>query len=115
MLSEEGADRVESVMGNSVLSAVNYAEVVGKLLDRGVDAKEVVSDIADLGIQIIAVDRELAEIAARMRVDTRATGLSLGDRVCLALAFRLKTKAMTTDRAWGAVADRVGVDIEVVR
>ena len=44
---------------------------------------------------------------------TRAQGLSLGDRACLALALRLGLPALTTDRAW--VELDVGVAVRAAR
>ena len=44
---------------------------------------------------------------------TRATGLSLGDRACLALAQRLRVPAVTADREWANV--NVGITIQLVR
>jgi PIN domain nuclease of toxin-antitoxin system len=37
---------------------------------------------------------------ARLRPATRAQGLSLGDRACIALARRLGLPALTADTAW---------------
>jgi PIN domain nuclease of toxin-antitoxin system len=46
---------------------------------------------------------------------TRPAGLSLADRVCLALARRLGLRAMTADRAWRSVSAAIGVEIELIR
>ena len=56
-----------------------------------------------------------AQNSARMRISTRAFGLSLGDRACLALASELNAAALTADRDWAKVAEAVGVDIYVIR
>ena len=51
----------------------------------------------------------------RARLWHRGSGLSLGDRFCLALAKRLDCPALTADRAWLPVADDAGVRIELIR
>ncbi len=50
-----------------------------------------------------------------MRSLTRSAGLSLADRLCLALACRLKAKALTADRAWTLVAEPLGLDVVLIR
>lgn len=42
-------------------------------------------------------------------------GLSLGDRLCLALAKVKARPALTGDRAWAEVADAIGVEILLIR
>ena len=50
---------------------------------------------------------------AALRPLTKTQGLSLGDRVCLALAQRLGLPALTTDSAWNNLD--AGVEVRVVR
>ncbi len=115
IFSEPGADRVEAVMNGAMISAINYAEVKSKLIDRGVDPDEVETDLADLDLDVVPFDRDLADFAARLRPMTRSAGLSLGDRCCLALAKHRGARAITTDRAWGMLGASTGVEIETVR
>ena len=58
---------------------------------------------------------ELAECAADLLEWTRAFGLSLGDRSCLALAPMLNMPAVTADRVWSNVAESIGVEVIVSR
>ena len=44
---------------------------------------------------------------------TRAAGLSLGDRACLALGLKTGLLVLTTDHVWGKV--KVGVSVGVIR
>lgn len=113
LFAEPGADAVEKRLAGARLSAVNYQEVIAKLIDRGVPANEVVEDLGTLDVEIVPVDRHQAEIAGLMRAQTRELGLSLGDRACLALAHQLGATAVTADRTWRDVD--VGVPVEVVR
>lgn len=113
LFEEPGADRVEAALGSACISAANLAEVVGKLVDRGVPAEEAVADLRGIDLEVVAMDRAQAEAAGRLRGATRAAGLSFGDRACLALAQSLGATALTTDRPWTDLD--CGIVVEVVR
>jgi PIN domain nuclease of toxin-antitoxin system len=113
LFEEPGAERVEAVFAEAPISAANHAEVLAKLVDRGQPAEEAIAGLRELDLEVIAFDRAQAEIAAGLRARTRSSGLSLGDRACLALAMSRKAVALTTDRAWAEL--RAGVRVEVVR
>ena len=104
--AEPGAEIVVSVLGDAVVSAVNYAEVVSKLVERGADAAVAREAVASINVVVIAFDLALAERTGALRAQTRRLGLSLGDRACLALAEREGVPAITSDRSWvGAVSN----------
>ena len=109
---EPGAEHVRAVPPAHI-SAVNWTEVVTKLVDRGVPVAEIPSRLAELEIDIVDFDHAQATLAGLMRAATRAAGLSLGDRACLALASTLGATAVTADRGWAAVD--VGVPIKMFR
>jgi ribonuclease VapC len=46
---------------------------------------------------------------------TKPFGLSLGDRLCLALPRREKQPAVTTDRSWAEAGPLVGVTVQLIR
>ncbi len=58
---------------------------------------------------------EAMAIDARLLADTRAAGLALGDRFCLALARRLRSPVLTADRVWAAIAEAVDVEVRLIR
>jgi PIN domain nuclease of toxin-antitoxin system len=66
-----------------------------------------------LKLTIIPFDIELAYQAGLLRSLTKQAGLSLGDRACLALAWRLKLPVLTTDKVWGKLS--LGITIQVIR
>jgi len=107
---EPGAGSVEAKLQRSIISSVNLAEVVSKLTDRGLSTGDTRVMIGHLGFEIANVDAALGVRAGLLRRDTRAFGLSLGDRICLALAEREGLPALTTDRAWRGVP----LDIEII-
>ncbi|KAA9011847.1 type II toxin-antitoxin system VapC family toxin [Sphingobium limneticum] len=100
LFQEPGAAYVEARLPRALVSAVNYHEVLAKLIDRGVEPNEASAMLAELDIDIIAVDREQANIGGAFRAVTRSAGLSLGDRSCLALAQIRGGVAVTVNQAW---------------
>lgn len=113
--AEPGADRVLRVLQGSAISVVNIAEVIAKRLEFGDDYALLTADIARLDMRIVDMNFSQAALCARMRAPTRASGLSLGDRACLALAKANHATALTCDRAWMSFAEPLGIAIELVR
>lgn len=112
---EPGAERVaEALARPAAISAINYAEALGKLADDVETAGELAHRLEAEGFVggVLRVEPVLAEDApaiASLRRSTRHRGLSLGDRACLALALRLRLPVMTADRTWLGL----GLDVEV--
>jgi PIN domain nuclease of toxin-antitoxin system len=107
---EPGAQRVTAALAErALLSAVNYAEIMTKLIERGLGRTEASALVRSLGVALIDFDAELAERAAELRVQTKRFGLSLADRACLALAERETLPAVTADRSWRDA----GLDVEI--
>jgi ribonuclease VapC len=97
---EPGADDVAAVIGDAIISTVNYAEAVTKLVEKGMSLPLVRTALGIAGLNVVDFDRGLAEVAGEMFATTKPFGLSLGDRACLALAAREAVHAMTGDRIW---------------
>ncbi|HZU77867.1 MAG TPA: type II toxin-antitoxin system VapC family toxin [Dehalococcoidia bacterium] len=112
--NEPGGDRVAAaVTSGAAISAVNLAEVIGKLQERGAPEADIRAALQPLRIAIMPMDTALAYRAGLLRMPTRAAGLALGDRVCLALAQQLGVPALTTDRVWATLG--LGVTVTVIR
>ena len=110
---EPGEDRVERILADSVISAVNYCEVLGKLIDAGMPEGAARESVDLLGIEVINFNADLAHIAATLRPVTKQFGLSLGDRSCLALGLTRRHTVVTAERKWGQL--QIGVNIDVIR
>jgi len=110
---ERGAERVVSLLGRSIISCVNLAEVQSKLVDAGLGARAAWRSIEFLGCRAVPFDSGQAREAGSLIEATQRYGLSLGDRACLALAIERKAKVYTTDRAWKNLS--LGVEVEVLR
>jgi ribonuclease VapC len=115
LLREPGQDRVmEVLLAEPRMTTVNFAEVVTKYVLRGAaDQGERLRD--ELPVIFVPVDEDLALRAALMAAVTKPLGLSLGDRICLALARRTGLPALTADRSWLDVAATLGVVVETIR
>jgi PIN domain nuclease of toxin-antitoxin system len=112
---EPGAGEVAEVIGGgATISTVNLAEVFSNAAEHGLDPLDFAEQLAERGLLdgAITVEPFTTEDAievGRLRPLTRAAGLSLGDRACLALARRLAVSVYTADTTWSSVP----LDIEL--
>ena len=98
---EDGSTVVESALEEGgVCGAANWAEVVQKVRARGRDWALARSLLLSYRLVIEPVTRDDAEEAAGTW--NAGTGLSLGDRLCIALGARLDVPVLTADRTWGS-------------
>ena len=97
---EPGSAIVEQALAEgAVCSAANWSEVVQKSLplDSGWSAARQLLNAFDLAVEPVTLaDAERAAESWRAHPT-----LSLAGRLCLALAHRLQTTALTADAAWG--------------
>lgn len=84
------------------LIAERREEAKQKSIPAGAHVDGMGEDLEALGLEILPFTAEEAEIAARLWQRTRQYELSLGDRACLGLGFRLKASVLTVDRIWTA-------------
>ena len=98
-----------------VVSAANQAEVIAKAMDRGAETEAIKTILADLAYSVLDIPVGDGEQAGWIRGQTRSIGLSLGDRLCLALAQRLKARVLTADRAWLGVSQTLSLNIDCIR
>jgi PIN domain nuclease of toxin-antitoxin system len=110
---EPGENAVRSVLPGALLSTVNAAEVYAKLSDRGVPHDAARSAVVAMRCTIVPFSETQALASAQFRRATKAKGLSLGDRCCLALAQERSGRALTTEKTWKLLG--LDVDIEQIR
>jgi len=111
--SEQAERRLED--GDAVISSVNQAEVVARLLERGMPEAEADVVCDALRLQVLPFTAAQARASGRLRPATRTLGLSLGDRCCLALALaqvHRGAQVVTADRLW---KDLKGFRITLIR
>ena len=106
---EPGAEVARVALRGSFVSSVNWSEAVQKVAARGGDAAVLRQLFGGLGVTIVPFSAEHAERAAALYPETRARGLSLGDRAGLALGLTTGREVYTADGAWTELALNVKV------
>ncbi len=107
---ETGHEFVAARLKRAAISAVNLAEVYSCFARDGYDLAELVEGVRTLGIEVVPFSDEYAQMVAKLLPLTKAHGLSLGDRACLALAISRSIPALTADKIWSDT----GLPVEVV-
>ena len=116
---EPGSQTVQTALAaGAIINAVNYAEVLSRLGDAGEEPATAHRRFQEQGLidgllEVVPLNEDDGVAIARLRAATRARGLSLGDRACLATGLRLGRPVITADRGW--VAIDVGATIRLIR
>lgn len=111
---EQGSEKVTpELLKRAIISTVNLAEVQGKLLNWGWLPDDAWADATGSVGEIVPFTTEHARAAGNLIAETRALGLSFGDRACLALALALRAPVYTADRSWKHL--KLGLQIHVIR
>jgi ribonuclease VapC len=109
LFDEPGAEvAAEAIAEGASISAVNWSEAATVLVRQRRDPGPALARVRRQ-VDVVPLTDRLALAVATLYPRTRAAGLSLGDRACLALAGDLQVPAFTADREW---AD-LDVDVEV--
>ena len=90
---ETGADQLYRLQPDALISAVNVAEVLAKLVSRGMPAAEARAAFDALHLETLAFDLAMASLAVRFV----GRNISLGDR-CFLAAAHLHGVGWTSDR-----------------
>ena len=98
--AEPGSERVEEVIGQGIISAVNLQEVIKELLASGLAMEGVETILGELRLDVRCHDRNAACAAASLYEVTKRYGRGLGDRSCMALGISLGRPVVTADREW---------------
>jgi len=100
LLGEPGSDVVERELKlGGVCSSANWSEVAQKVQAHNRNWDYASGLLLSFPLAVEPVTKADAELAARTWHPR--SGLSLGDRLCLALTQRLGGTAWTADTAWG--------------
>jgi ribonuclease VapC len=98
---EDGAAVVETALETDPrCGAANWSELAQKVRAAGRDWELVRALLVSYDIRIEPVLADDAEWAAHRW--KRGEGLSLADRLCLALAERVESNVLTADASWGS-------------
>lgn len=111
---ETGADIVARHIGNGIIAAVNFQEVIKELLRRSIQMEPALELLDALHLGIRPHGPEDAKAAAGLYLATKQYGSGLGDRTCMALAMAKGFPALTADQAWRKIAV-AGLTIQIIR
>lgn len=100
---EPGADVVAQYIGDGLISAVNFHEVIKGLLRREVPIDAALAMLDALHLDVRPHGRDDAVAAANLYPATKAFGSGLGDRTCMALAIAEGLPVLTADREWARI------------
>lgn len=111
--NERGAENVIPHLRGSLISSINYAEVLCILREGGGDPE--MGELAINGLQIerVAFDSEHAQLVASIYTRTLGTTIGLADRACLSLGLKHGLPVITSDSDWRKVD--IGVDVQLFR
>ena len=109
---ESGSASVHGALADGIVTAANWAEILQKAGQHGGDPHEVGLLLRSLGLEVVDVTRGDGEVAAS--IWTKDLPLSLGDRLCLAVAARLRLPVLTADTQWEGIAIE-DLDVEVIK
>jgi PIN domain nuclease of toxin-antitoxin system len=113
LFDEKGTEQVEQLLEHStcLISSVNYAELVSKLVDKGMPLADAIAAIDNLELEFRVQDKPQAELNADLRPISKPFGLSLGDRACLALGMIENLPVVTADRIWEKLPSTISVKV----
>ncbi len=117
---ETGAETVEIALKRGcVISSVNLAEVFSKIADLGLKPETLAQRLGAEGIlhqtlEVHIFDFQDSLMVATLCPVTKAQGLSLGDRACLALGLRLNLPVLTAEKIWSKLTT-ISINVQVIR
>lgn len=108
---ENGYRLIKKHMKDGIISSVNIAEVYKYCIEtQGLTEEEAKTLIRLSDIRIIDFCPDQALISAKICNKTKAYGISLGDRACIALAMLRNYPILTCDKIW----QKLDLDIEFI-
>ncbi len=110
---EAGAEQVIPVLRQAQMSTINAAEVLTKLVQKGMPLSGAEKYLCEFVSNVVPFDLEQAGLCASIDAATRTLGLSLGDRACLALGLEMKCPVYTADPTWSKL--ELGLEIVLIR
>ena len=111
--SEPGAELVLGVLAGSVISSVNYSEVLKKTIEQCQEIRRVAALLQGYRVEIIPFDEALAAASATLFLETKQHGLSFADRACLALGVQRNCRVFTSEKRMGLVS--LPIKVKLIR
>lgn len=112
---EPGGDMVRGLISGAIISAANWSEFFQKVQQRGVATQGMRAELEAAGLRIVPVSALHAESAAELWPMCCPLGLSLADRLCLALALAQPSTVYTADRVWSQLTALPTLEVVCIR
>ncbi len=109
LFAEPGHEVVGQQLGRACMSTVNLAEVLGRYQREGQDPHQLLARLQESPLEFVPFTAQAAALCASLIPATQPSGLSLGDRACLALGQLRQIPVLTADRVW----TQLNVDVEI--
>jgi ribonuclease VapC len=113
IFGEKGAENVIPYAQGSQILAINFSEVVARVIAIDGNPERAELSSSRLEITVIPFDRKLARLTAEIMKHTSHIGASLADRACLAFALASGFPVLTADKVWSKLD--LGIDIAQIR
>jgi PIN domain nuclease of toxin-antitoxin system len=113
IFGERGAENVIPYAQGSQILAINFSEVVARVIAIDGNPRRAEISADRLEINIIPFDRTHASLTAEMLKKTSSIGASLADRACLAFAEQSGLPVLTADKDWSKLD--LELDIRQIR
>jgi PIN domain nuclease of toxin-antitoxin system len=114
ILEERGAEAVFPHLRGAKFSSVNLSETASRVAEKkNTTAGSVIELLKRFELDVRPFDNNLALKTAELRPHTRARGISLADRACLALALEERLPILTADTDWLELD--LDLDIRLIR
>jgi ribonuclease VapC len=110
---ERGFEKVVPHLDGGLISAVNYAEVLKKAVERGTELLTARQLLQNFAIVVVPFDILHAAETARLWPLCRSLGLSFADRACLSLGILRSLPILTADAKIAEVP--VSVRVKMIR
>ena len=106
LFGEPGAERASELLPADI-SAVNAAEVLAKLIQKGIPQEAAITALEALSLAIVPFGADECELSTEFVYPQ----LSLGDRSCLATAYKQSADVVTADRSWSTVSAKIKITL----
>jgi len=111
--AEPGDETAARQIDGALMASVNYSEVLRWVIQGGVSQDVAAPMLGELGFGVVPVDKHAAEVAAKLRLETKELGLSLAECCCLALGIIKGGCVLTADPALAEA--KLPVKVKLVR
>lgn len=90
----------DAVLAGGAISAVNLAETISVLQQKGASETEIADTLRELNLTVLPFTEAIAAAAGTLIPPARKLNIGLGDCACIATGLILQLPIYTADRDW---------------